>query len=259
MINHARTLLLNIDGDKRPAASFFGEEFVEPTFRAVQLDSSLLNARRALFGSDPDNAGLNLLLKAYTTLLDSTEFVAFVEALDTRITYRTNKTLLTEPYGVDVSGDADALDFTGVPVLGDKDGRLKASWMIERTSPSVFRIIDLRTSRFQDHAITFTDGISEFVPMTGQSDYLVRFVLANIVGDTWVVSFLGTPQPILDPVERLAQFAGLSAESLAAIFPVRAPFNTFKELFEKHAHLPYKLSGALLAVIYRTEELRVGA
>jgi hypothetical protein len=36
------------------------------------------------------------------------------------------------------------------------------------------------------------------------------------------------------------------------------PWNTFRELWRRHQETPYQLGGALLALIYRTEEVRRG-
>lgn len=259
MINHARTLLLNRSGDARPAPSYFAEEFVEPTFRAIELPSYLVNAQRALFGSNPDNAGKNLMLWQYMKILDSTEFVSYVEALDSRITYRSDKSLLDESYGVQVDANSSALDFTGQPDLGGTTGQLIASWLIERTGPTSFSITNTVTGVVKNVSVTFTDGISEFVTMPGQRGYKVRFLEGNIVNDVWTVTYLGQAQSALDPINRLTAFSSLTDSVLAEIFPSRSPYKLFKRLFQQHDLFPYKMSGALLAVIYRTEEVRLGA
>src|SRR5512137_2784346 len=87
MINHARTLLLNKDGNKRPGADFYLEEFVDPSFRALSYSQELTELRAVLVGRSPDDGYLNFRLRQYMTLLDSTEFVSYVTALDKRITY----------------------------------------------------------------------------------------------------------------------------------------------------------------------------
>jgi len=41
------------------------------------------------------------------------------------------------------------------------------------------------------------------------------------------------------------------------LFSAQEPYKTFKELWEKHFQIHYKLTGILLAWIYRAEEARL--
>jgi len=253
MPNQARTLLLNRDGDTRPTAAFFGEEYVPPSFKAVELPSELLTVRRALFGSNPDNAGMNYMLWHYMRLLHSTEYSSYVMALDTRITYMHKRSLIDYEFGPGITPDDDALDFSGGSSLGGADGRLYASWRI--TYSGGVEITNLQTGFSELQTPVVTDGLTNFMPLTGMSSLLVR-IRVPLTATSWVVEYLEQPTSELDPITRAEQLGSIGDEAYAALFPNRAPYKLFKQLWEQHSEFPYKISGALLALVYLTEEYR---
>jgi hypothetical protein len=250
--------MLNKNGNSRPVPGFFGEEVVDPAFRALQLPQYLLNVRRALFGAQPDNAGMNYQLWNYTTILDSTEFSFYVDALDPRITYRHNKSLVTYPFGPVVNANADALDFVGSPNLGGINGQLYASWQIERVTPSQYVFTNLQSGVIENHTVTFTDGISTLFGLPGYSGYKVRFLQDKITASTWVIDYIARPTSEMDPIKRIAAVGQLGDETISQVFPDREPYKTWRRMWELHAHAGYKATGVLLAVVYRTEDIRLG-
>lgn len=258
MINHARTLLLNKSGATRPPATFFGEEVVPEKFAAVTLPSTLLTVRRALFGGTPDDAGLNYMLWQYMRVLHSTEFVEYVTALGNRITYMHDRSLLDYPYGPAVMENSDALQFTGAPDLGGTSGALFGSWSIDRTAPAAFTLKNLKTGKQAIENPGYSGGVTDYMPMPGHKDFKVRVFDAYASASYWVVEYLAKPTIEMDIVSRAAQLNNIGAEADAALFPNRSPYKLFRELWEQHTHLPYKLSGALLSLIYQTEEIRSG-
>jgi hypothetical protein len=258
VINHARTLLLNRDGDKRPSPDFFGEEVVPLDFRAIELPQFLINTRRALFGSNPDDAGMNYALWRYMRILHSTEYADWVTALDDRITYLHDRALFDETFGVSIAADDDALDFVGDPGLGGADGKLMTTWIIDWAHPAV-TIANAQSGNQFTYYPTFADGISTLMPMTDYDDYQVRIRSSLADLSAWTVSYLGRPTISMDPVSRASQLLSLGDETYTSLFPAREPYILFKKLWERHPHFPYKMSGALLATIYRTEEIRTGA
>ena len=87
MINHYRTILLNIDGTNSPGLSYPGEELIDIDFKSKKLPTHLSTVRRLLFGENPDRAYLNYRLKQYTTLWhDSILHEATLDD-DPRLTY----------------------------------------------------------------------------------------------------------------------------------------------------------------------------
>lgn len=256
MPNMGRTLLLNVDGAVDIAE--FAHEYVPPYYRAVSLPSGLLNVRRALFGSAPDQAGLNYAIWQYMKILHSTEYADWLTDLDPRITYLNKDSLVDTMYGPAIDANADALQFLGAPGLGDAEGRLKESWSIEQVSASIYHIMNMRTRQTVTHTVNVTDGVTDFMPMTGHADYKVRVFTGLATVTKWTVQYLAKPGLAMDAVSRAAQASNIGIEAYAELFPDRDPFKLFKQLWEEHSLFPYRMSGYLLALIYRTEEIRSG-
>jgi len=86
MINHARTLLLNMPANKawRDAGSY---EYIPPTFTPITLSSKLGAIRTTLFGAAPDNYFLNFRVRELLRYIHETELAHYVYALDPRVTY----------------------------------------------------------------------------------------------------------------------------------------------------------------------------
>jgi hypothetical protein len=87
MINHARTLLLNMPSAYSAIRAETAAEYVPPSFSPVALTSPLRALRRVLLGSDPDARFLNLRVRELIGYIHQTELAEFVYALDPRVTY----------------------------------------------------------------------------------------------------------------------------------------------------------------------------
>ena len=85
MINHARSLLLNVRPD--PTYRIAGEEFIPAQFVPQEIPSYLEDIRKQLFGHRPDRLMLNYRGPQLMQLLHATELTQFVQQLDGRITY----------------------------------------------------------------------------------------------------------------------------------------------------------------------------
>lgn len=89
MINHARTLLLNIH-PKRADYSDVGEsayEYIPTDFVPVRLSAPLLSVRKILFGSNPDALFCGFRANELLAYIHETEFAEYIYALDKRVTY----------------------------------------------------------------------------------------------------------------------------------------------------------------------------
>jgi hypothetical protein len=85
MINHARTLLLNV-GSGTYAPGVLGEEYI-PTYTPIKLPPFLQLPHKILFGTNPDRVFLNYRAAELLRLLHQTELAEFLYALDPRVTY----------------------------------------------------------------------------------------------------------------------------------------------------------------------------
>jgi hypothetical protein len=259
MINHARTLLLNRPGNTRPLPTFFGEELVPAEFRPVDLTGSLASLHQALFGTNPDDAGMNYRLWEYMRLLHSTDFVAYVTDLDSRFTYMHERPIDLNAFGTIVTPNNDIAEaattsVVGAPNLGARDNQLREHWEVEALTNNFVRSTRRSTQQTEDTELLFTDGLSNQAFMAGETEFSLRFQASLVGGERWdVVSLL---EPQLDFAAVLADVVAIKGATLREVFQGGEPFHTFKRLFEQHNLLPYQLSGLLLALIYRTEEIR---
>ncbi len=85
MINHARTLLLNV-ASKTYQPGTLGEEYI-PLYSPLRLPTYLTLSRNILLGTDPDKVFLNFRMHELLSIIHQTELSEFVYALDPRITY----------------------------------------------------------------------------------------------------------------------------------------------------------------------------
>lgn len=258
MINAARTLLLNRDGNTRPPASYFLEEYVDPSYRALTLPSYLRASYGALIGN-ADDAYANFRLWQYMRILHSTEFASYALALDPRVTYLHDRSVVNtgfeasyEPVTPPAVGPR--IFFVGSVAPNPAAPKLAHTWLLEAGGALLLRVTDVSTGKFADNALTFTSELSSLVPLTGETDFFLRITGSSLpVGAKWLISAFASPVGDLSELEaRLRQVSVTDA-----FFPYREPFLTFKKLWEAHPFLQYRLSGFLLAHIYGVEEVRL--
>ena len=260
MINHARTLLLNKDGNARPGSDFYLEEFVDQSFRALSYSTALNTIREMLVGNASDDGYLNFRLRQYMTLLDSTEFRSYATALDPRITYsgqspavvRTSNTV-TPLSGLAIAEIVFAGEVMPIPA------QVYYKWRVTALTPYVVRTLFESTGQTVDTIVTISEGITSAIAMAGQPAFNIRIqeAISLPVGAEWrVTSFV---EPADDVASVVQDIKASNLQYLGYIFPAVEPYKTFKELWVKQELLAYQLSGLLLAWVYRAEEERLHA
>jgi len=262
MINHARTLLINASGPSVFSGRYYAEEYIPSDFVSVSLPTTLQAVRNTLFGTDPDRDMLNYRARQYMNLLHATPLEQFVRDLDNRVTYDfTNADLfprtLFEPTFDQFAGATGDITFVGDVGPPTQVGRMLREWDVSVTSGDVVKIT-LRNPRVvRDEAYTTSSGISSVVPLPGTA-MGVRF--PPTVSAEWRIRSYARPNIDMGSVTEALK--ALGDETLADLFnrirPAGStePFKTFDNLWKHHPELPYKLGGAVLALVYRTEELR---
>lgn len=262
MINEGRTLLLNRDGNKRPSPDFFFEEYVPVEYRALTLPSFLSTVYTILMGGvNSDQAFANLRLRQYMTLIHSTEFAEYLTALDPRITYLTSRSVVSDDFAPLIEEQMPATSGLVLSTVGRVAQvgvpRLQFQYAVEVVAPGYVTVTFLQTNKVVQTQVALSSGLTNLISVPGQSELFFRLGGTSLtVGAKWLVSFLLEPDfDVTALVEPLTQ---LGDEVLSEIFPAREPFTVFKKLWEEHPYLPYRLTGFLLAYIYRVEEVRRG-
>ncbi|RIZ71252.1 MAG: hypothetical protein D0530_04820 [Methylococcales bacterium] len=253
MINHARTLLLNVDGPHTVDPAVAGDVFI-PSFNSKAATSALATVRATLFGTLPDYAGLVYRTAQYMDILHATDFKEYVYALDPRITYTPGGAgLVGATEGYTLSGPANSAQVFHAPaaLATDTTGRLNFDWMLTKADSGTVNIAYLNTVVQQ--SVTFSGGVSSSIYLPGSN--LCMTIFGNSVpAYVWQVHYTKVPAVDLGAVS-----AGLSAalpRFSTAVFgdPLIEPYLTFYNLATSTANLPLNLSGFLLGYIYRSNE-----
>lgn len=309
MINHARTLLLNMPRS-RTHYSDYGYEYIPHEFKPVALTNALHTVRQILFGANPDNYFLNFRVNELMAYLHATELAEYVYRLDNRVTYwprqgkpyfepAGKRVLITQVYGapqrLNVAGNLYALTAIGkafnmysinlrrtvindtptfdieVRYEGKRDSKFTTP-VPDFSAPPIISLPDtelnlrLNPVPYGKEYVELITEINDFILVeayrpqaeTAQlsSERLLRSVGNDGLEAQWFVETKVNPAPVittsLPAIEMLGEPVYLDIFGLEN----EEPYLTFKNLWFDHPLPAYKLSGIVLAMIYRTEELR---
>lgn len=260
MYNHARTLLMNVDGSDRHFANYPGDELVPGVFRNLQLPTYLDTVRMRLFGALPDRMMLNYRVAQLLRMIEATELQEHILELDSRLTYNNDsqQLFLDETFQPQVNryrgSSSDILTLIGQAIAPDSSGRSRYEYRVTIDGTNI--LIERLTppTSILEEAITLTDGLSQVLPLPF-SGYKIR-VNTTTPGAAWLVNGYLRPQVSMSALEKglrsigepyLLQLFGSSPEE---------PYLTFRNCWRDHPEFAYRLGGLVLALIYRTEELR---
>ena len=263
MFNHARTLLLNIDGGPGYFPECPGEELIPGGYEKLELPTYLDVFRSRFFGADPDRAMLNYRSWQLLQLVEATELQSHILALDPRITYDLNVNRLSLqntflPKVTQQGGtSAQALTLAGTPIKPDASGKATFDYQISILEDEIIKVQRLTFPLIDvQHLIILTDGLSQYftLPLSGY-----RFCV-NTTDPTisWKIQGYLRPQNSLSEIEK--GFYSIGEPYLLQLFGTSPdePYATFRNCWEKHPEFAYRLGGIVLAMIYRTEEIYNG-
>lgn len=267
MLNHARTLLMNVPG-QAGFAGVLGEEIVPEDYRAVTLPDSLLAVRRLLFGAKPDRYMLNYRCRQLLALVHSCELEQFVLDLDPRVTYGFDDA----PY-FDRSIFASAAIPQAVPseaitdghILGDDEppdrhGQMQKVWDVEILTTTTANVYSRNLASAVAATYSISSGMSSPVTLTG-SGLSLRFRSSSFVdgsGPKFRVESLS--RPATDLGQFLASALIMGDDVLADVFGIGTafgaaePMKTFYNCFNDHYDLAHRLGGLVMALVYQTNQ-----
>lgn len=257
MVNELRTWLLNRDGQDNPGQDYPGEEYAPPAFRPGTPAPDLLATYQLLFGSSPDRASVNWRLRSYFRILHATPLVDFVTSLDRRITYLPFRTDLFDrvaagPVATPITintGQTVQLNAAGPAI--ESAGRIKFQWRLDVVDASTVLVRSYTNDTFTSATMSYTivSGISTPIVLPGS------FVTAQFTpgtGAAWIIDLLAQPSRSLTNIVTDLESA-LSPSRLNSLFGAdpAEPYKTFRNLWETHDQLPYRLGGVVLATGYQ--------
>lgn len=264
MLNHARTLLMNIDCPSPQGMAYPGDELIAPGYKALELPTFIDTIRMYLYGSTPDRYMLNYRTRQLLAVMHASPLEEFLLKLDPRVTYRfDDETLVSEtlfkPKVTRTSGaTTDKLTVTGEPSVPDVTGKVYHAFDVQIQDIDVVHVTKLQPP-FQKALLDFTlgdNGVSDKLPLQG-TGYGFRLNTTN-VGAGWHVEILNRPQWSLGYITGVLQKAG--EPLMLQLFGVKReePYLTFKNLWYDAKELPLQLGGLVMALVYRSEERRLG-
>lgn len=260
MFNHARTLLMNLDGSSSIFSNFPGDELIPADYRQLELPTYMDVFRNRIFGASPDRGMLNYRVAQLLTMIEATELQQHVLALDSRITYSSYPTQLALPetfrprlraYG---AATDEILTIIGKAISPDVTGLTRYDYSLEivGTSLEIERLVSPVQTKTE--LIELTDGLSQPIslPLSG---YKVR-LNTNTAGLKWRIDGFLRPTASLYDIEQSMRSVG--EPYLLELFGVddEEPYETFRNCWNDHPEFAYRLGGLILALIYRTEEIR---
>lgn len=258
MINHARTLLLNVTGPRNPSAAIPGDEYI-PAFMSADLSDRLRTVYDVLFGGNPDYSGRVYRVTEFMKIIHASGYDSYVYDLGPRITYDTGG--VTTPvaavanfkngyYTSSVTGGRE-FGVTGTWTAAGYDGRVNHSWLITAITSDTLSIENLRTH------VSYVTELNAVKILPGSDLRLTTTVTALTPGQQWTAAYSARPKPSLGVI--LASLKALPQPVIGTVFGAGArqePFLTFYNLFTQHAYMPQQLAGFLLALIYRLDAER---
>lgn len=262
MVNHVRTLLMNLDGSSPAPPWAVGEEPLDPGYRAVAVPAELAIVRQRLFGADPDRNMLNYRCHQLLGVVHATELGGWALAKDPRVTYlgRPRPELFAaDAFTPAVEGRSGSPPLAVVGAAGEIDahGRMWHQYLLRTAGSELVELLQQAPRpRLETLALSVTAGLSEPLPL-GDSGYGVR--LTHPAADQlWRIGFNIRPQWDLGQI--LAGLDVIGEPVLLGLFGVSPdePLKTFKNLFHDHAELPWRLGAAVLALAWQLDNVRTG-
>jgi hypothetical protein len=267
MINYARTLLLNVRGSTSSRENT-GEEYIPAEYVPVSLPTYLQTVRRILFGTSPDRYFLNFRARELMSYLHTTELADYVYKLDARVTYWPEQTLsfydtekrvmATQSSGLPTR----APSFQGNLFADNANGRAVREFTVRATSESGGWVSIVSANDAPGAVVTapltFTSGLSNAVTLgnTGLSFKIQQPPSAT----NWQIYTRVQPTAALTTLLPLLELAGEPTYiDLFGVDNTTEPYVTFKQLWFDSNNPIYRLGGLTLAVIYRTNQVRLSA
>jgi len=99
-----------------------------------------------------------------------------------------------------------------------------------------------------------TDGLSDTLDLPGTNNVYFKFKDNQTIGKQWLLSV--RKKPTVEPTALIESLEKLGEEADSVLYSTLEPYDTFRKLWLFHPYWNYRLTGAALALIYRTEDLR---
>ena len=264
MINHARTLLMNIDG----SSGFLrtpGDEIIDPDFKTRVMSGSMQAIRRVLFGSSPDRNMLNYRCRELLGLIRGTAMEPYITDLDRRVTYDLEDNQLfsrISPSIANIGGHSHILtvgpqglvesDITTQRAAEGVYGMYSQEWAVSAGSNSI------------SYTHTAPDGTS-YAATSASGTFSLELAPSGLsvshagapATTAWTVAILSRPTEELGSL--LISLGNLGENYLADLFEIgdplskAEPLKSLYRIWKDHNELAYRLGAVTIALILKTD------
>jgi hypothetical protein len=259
VINHARTLLLNLPGSI-VVPNYAGEEVIDPEFPGLNLPASLNSVHRILFGKQPSREMRNRLVWNYLLLLDASKLD---QGLDPRVTYDLNVDIfsrfsMSRPQVTELGNTSYAGHLFNVDDKVESERYLFLRWRVVVTDSDQVRVYSYHNNNvtiFND--LDISGGKFSPIILPGSS---LMFRGTNNVNDAWVIST--TASPVITIPKVITQLKSLGTETINEIFQRSTPLGAtdpYKTAFNIWSNDKFEIQATcalLIAYLHRLEAER---
>jgi hypothetical protein len=195
--------------------------------------------RDKLFGKQPDCLYAAYRLRELYAILQATEFAEYLDKTKSIVYYPKPE----DDVFFNLSYKSHATD--GIVVLGNLSsssslGRMSIRLLAEVESGEL-SIYNFYTQQSQ----TYTLGSAQTLYPVRQTGLQLKFDTIPVSG-TWDIRSYAKPESLNNI------FSTIKPLELVSLFVGEEPITTFKNLWDSHPVFSYKISGLLLALIYKT-------
>jgi len=262
MVNHARSLLINLNPSGNTSLGRLGDEFIDPSYR-VTTDPRLNTIRATLFGSDADTWTLNYRAAQYMAILHSNvKALPFVLDLDERTTYRSGRNVYDTDFGCFVTGNASSWDppykvnFTSNWLGDDVAGHNFYEYQVRISTTVADDCYVERLNPYLKIVIPQVTDQSIDLPGTDTAFKIKNYQSAAATDITWRLRLIAKPRRSLVQVASEIQGQRQVLEELWSTPGLSSVVTTFRTFFLNSTNITDTLSGCLLSLIYCQEHLR---
>lgn len=244
MINHVRTLLMQVSAEGNPG----DRVFIDPDFRPLaKIPAAAAKFRRALFGEQPDWRMLEFRMFQLLSAVHATELDEHVRAFDPRITYLTvsRKPFFRNLWTPSISSpnaDADGLKLSGAGIADEQLGLCNFNWKVVLNGVNA-TVTDLRTNSAATTRVTITQERTSKIPLQPKRLFCT---LPNQNHGIWFVEAAFKPRRSFAEILSVLK-KSISREDEEALFRGRyteEPMKTWYACWKEHPTFVHRL-GAL--------------
>lgn len=271
MINHARTLLLNVSG--LPAGlSRLGDEFIPREFVAQALPPWVTAYRNLIFGVSPDRVYRNYAVERLLRLVHATDYEPYLYFHDRRITYdaRAASSFSALKYGLqwnsvplsdfhdfrEPDGNIVAVAQIGTLTADVRTGRMAYEWSIDIVD-GVATVVELNTRTTQVRDIWANGKLSASLALP-ETSISVRLTFRETDRAEWNghISLQAYARPEMDMSSVVPALRGLRRHERSLFgSEAKQPYLTFAGLWMNAKTLPEQITGFVLALTFRMDRL----